>query len=53
MIETVLNVAQPVSLLRIETTMDQTQLHVPPSLKVQKDVTHEPAYSSRSLALEI
>lgn len=50
MIETFLNVPGRPSLLRIETTKEQREIKIPPFISIEKEVTLDPDYSSRSLA---
>ena len=49
-VETLLNVDQQFSLLRIESSKAQSQLQIPKFVKILKDVTRDDHYSSSSIA---
>ena len=50
MVETILNVGQQVSLLRLETSKQQSELKIPSFLKVLKEVTQDDNYAISTIA---
>jgi len=50
MVDSFMNVDGIPSLLRIETTKEESQLIIPPFVKVLKEVTDEGNYASRTMA---
>ena len=50
MVETILNVDQQVSLLRLETSKQHSELKIPSFVKVLKEVTQDDNYASGSIA---
>ena len=50
MVETILNVDQQVSLLRMETSKQHSELKIPSFVKVLKEVTQDDNYASGSIA---
>ena len=52
MVDTYLNVDQQVSLLRIETSKEQSELKIPSFVKILKEVTKDDHYASSSIAVK-
>lgn len=50
MVDSFLNVDGSPSLLRIETTKEESQIKIPPFVKILKEVTEEDNYASRIMA---
>ena len=51
MVDTFCNVDGSPSLLRIETTLQEKEIKIPPFVKVLKEVTSDIKYSSRAMAV--
>ena len=50
MVETILNVDQQITLLRLETSKEQSELKIPDFIKVVREVTQDDNYASSSIA---
>ena len=50
MVETILNVDQQITLLRLETSKEQSQLKIPEFIKVVREVTQDDNYASSCIA---
>lgn len=51
MVDTFCNVDGAASIIRIETTLEDREIKIPPFVKVLKEVTNDTNYSSRTMAL--
>lgn len=50
MVETLLNIDQQPSLLRVETSKDQSDIRMPPFVKLLREITQDDRYASGTIA---